>query len=113
MLDVAATRLDVAVDKMVDELSRKGVIQAKDVPKLLEELQRREELATTAIGQSLGRAARLPRLHPEADHRIARLQARHQRGRPGRRADAVRVPAARSSGRARKSTSTRSPTSPG
>ena len=53
LLDVPALSLESAVGLMVEALAEKSVIKADDVPQLLEVLQRREKLGSTAIGLSL------------------------------------------------------------
>lgn len=53
LLDIAASRLEDAVGDMVAAMVERGAIRADDAPRVIETLQEREKLATTAIGHSL------------------------------------------------------------
>ena len=53
LLDVAAPLLDTAIHKIVEALGQRGAIRADSAAQVLGAIKKREDLSTTAIGQSV------------------------------------------------------------
>ena len=76
LLDVPASHLEAAVTAMVETLAARGAVRSEDAPRILDKLRSREDLASTAIGQSLA----VPHAYLEGIEKPMIVIARLERG---------------------------------
>ncbi len=74
LLDLPAPDLEAAVRSMLEALAQRGMVRPEDVPAVLEELLRKQKLASSAIGQSLAVPHAYLNCIPQPTIAIARLR---------------------------------------